>query len=137
MQTFGASCHRQLKCLVNVFGLSGLTHRTFVELSGSRFLCVWQGSEQRAKLVIYGCAYLCSCNTIHPSFLPPSLQSTYERSGSCGWGRAPGILSATRRRPVNWTPATASSCSTAWSFASGRSVWPVSVYIHLLHSPVC
>jgi len=88
------------------------------------------GKWTTSQSVIYGGEYLCSCNTILPSSLSPSLQSTFVRSGSCGWGRAPVILSATQRRLVNWTLPTASSCFTAWSSASGRSVWPVSVCIY-------
>ena len=50
------------------------THSTFVQLSGSRFLCVWQGNEQRAK-VWFMVVHICLHATLSflPSSLPPSL----------------------------------------------------------------
>lgn len=47
-------------------------HSTFVELSGCRFLCVWQRNEQRAKLwfmVVHICLH--ATLSFLPSFLPP------------------------------------------------------------------
>lgn len=56
------------------FGLDSTTHWAFVQLSSSRFVCLarkWTSWQT----VIYGCAYLFSCNTILlsllPFFLPP------------------------------------------------------------------
>lgn len=92
--------------LVCVFGLSH-TNTEYLFSSSAADFCVF-GSEMNnmPKCDLWLCIFAFMQH--NPSFLSLSLlQSTYGRSGSCGWGRAPVILSATLRRLVSWTPPTA------------------------------